>query len=517
MKYNKYILTSLLAIGVMFSCDEGRLELQNPNQSTPDSFFTIASQSQAAVNAMYANLQTRGLYSRHIFFSHDNMSHENAGNPQLEADKRQYLDFAFDASHGAIRAFWESCYRGINKCNYVLDNEEAIRAIADAGYSDALRDNHIGEAKFMRALYYFYLASRYGGVPLVLSVPTTVDGTAKSTQDEVYNQIEADLTDATGLLFDKSDAAYQNGRASSGAAWALLGKVRMYRQNYSGAQTAFSNLTGYDLTANYIDNFLEETEYNEESIFEVSYDIAIGHNDRWNSDASGQGLIASTFRGQEYGCFNWFNVYPSDDLLNEYEAGDPRFDANFYTDGSTIVGGVTVRTGVAPDPVPAGEIYIPLERTAGWRKYQNYYKKADEQMESGINFRVIRYADILLMLAEIENEIGTIAGAVGYLNQIRDRVGMPQYGTAAMDAAGYPVTTNAEVFAAIVHERKVELAGEQLRFPDLVRWGIADEVLGASGMNTGFTPNKNELFPIPQQEINANNALSNDDQNPGYF
>ncbi len=516
MKVLKYYLMAVIGFGVLYSCDESKLELQNPNQSTPESFFTITPQAQAAVNSTYANLQTRGLYSRHIFFSHDNMAHENAGNPQLEADKRQYLDFAFDPTHGAIRAFWESCYRGINKCNYVLDNEEAIRAIADAGYSDALRDNHIGEAKFMRALYYFYLASRWGGVPLVLSVPETTGGTAKSTQAEVYNQIESDLTDATTLLFDKSDAGYENGRASAGAAWALLGKVRLYRGDYAGAQTAFGNLTGYALVPSYLDNFLEETEYNDESIFEVSYDIAIGNNDRWNSDASGQGLIASTFRGQEYGCFQWFNVYPSDDLLDSYETGDPRFDFNFYTDGSTIVGGTTVRTGVAPDPVPAGEIYIPLERRAGWRKYQNYYKRADEMMESGINFRVIRYADILLMMAEIENEIGTIAGAVGYLNQIRDRVGMPQYGTAAMDAAGYPVTTNDEVMAAIIHERKVELAGEQLRFPDMVRWGIANDFLGTAGLNTGFTAGKNELFPIPQQEIDANDQLTNADQNPGY-
>ena len=115
MKIFKFISIIALIISalVLFnSCNSDELELVNPNELSPETYFRTASQVQSAVNAAYGNLQTRGLYNRHIWFSHDNMSHENSGNPQLELDKREYLNFTVDASHGPLTAFWESCYRG---------------------------------------------------------------------------------------------------------------------------------------------------------------------------------------------------------------------------------------------------------------------------------------------------------------------------------------------------------------------------------------------------------------------
>jgi len=494
----KFILVWLVFLISFNSCND-KLELTNPSQSSPETFMETAAQVQAAVNAVYANLQTRGLYARHMFFSMDNMAHENAGNPQLESDKLQYLEFTFDASHGAIRAFWESCYRGINKANYVLGNEERINEIPDEQIPQATKDNYIGEVKFLRAYYYFLLVSRYGSVPLITSVPETGDGTPKSSVEEVYQQVISDLEDAAAGLFDKTDDGYENGRASKGAAYALLGKVHLYRGEYQEAKDAFENVLGeYSLVDDYRDNFLEETEHNDESIFEVEYQEDLGTADMWNSDASGEGLTEATFRGQEYGWNDWFNVYPSDDLLNEYEAGDPRYVDNFYSNGETFAGGT---------------VSLPLSRVAGWKKYQNYYKEANENLYSSINFRIIRYADVLLMMAEIENEMDNPTEAINYLNMVRDRpsTSMPNYGTTEMDAL-YPVGTKGEIFDAIVHERKVELAGEQARFPDLVRWGMAADVLG----QYGFVAGKHEVFPIPQNEINSNNALTNSDQNSGY-
>lgn len=500
MKSYKYLLTFvMISLTLLYGCDD-QLDVSNPNKPETENFYTTSSQVEAAVNAAYANLQTRGLYMRHMFFMMDNMAHENAGNSQLEADKRQYLDFAFDPSHGAIRAYWESCYRGINKANSLLDNQEKVESISTNILPVDLRNRYFAEAKFLRALYYFMLVTRYGEVPLLTSVPTSDEGTPKSSVDSIYEQIIQDLEDAIPSLLPASDT--ENGRATVGAAQALLGKVHLYREDYEAAQTAFANVTGYSLVADYGDNFLEATEHNSESIFEVMYDETLGTGSQWNSDADGRGLAEATFRGQEYGWNDWFNVYPSDDLLDEYEAGDPRFSASFYVVGDTYAGGVIDE--------------IPSERRAGWRKYQNYYQRPNEELNSSINPRVIRYADILLMQAEVENALGNPAEAIDFLNQIRDRVGMPRYGTTEMDAAGYPVTTQAEIFNAIVHERKVELAGEQVRFPDLVRWGLADDFLGPNGLNTGFTAGKNEVFPIPQQEINFNNKLTNADQNTGY-
>ncbi len=509
---SKYIIAGLVCMIAFHSCKD-KLELTNPNQLSPETFLKTPAQVQSAVNAVYANMQTRGLYSRHMFFSMDNMGHDNDGNPQLEADKRQYLEFTFDASHGAIRAFWESCYRGINKANYVTSSIDLIDEISTDQLPQATKDRYLGEVKFLRAYYYFLLATRFGNVPLITELPTSGEGYPISPVSEVYQQIITDLTEAASVLPVKGGNGYEAGRATSDAAYALLGKTHLYLKDYSAAKTALSNILGdYSLEPDYIDNFLEETEHGVESIFEVEYQVDLGTSDQWNSDANGLGLNESTFRGQEYGWNDWFNVFPSDDLLNAYEDGDPRFDANFYTDGDTWAGETIIRTGEIPSPVPDGEQYIPLEREAGWRKYQNYYKRTNENTNSGINFKVIRYAEVLLWMAEIENELGNMGPAVDYLNEVRTRVGMPLYGTPEMDAM-YPVGSKEQIFDAIVHERQVELAGEQARFPDLVRWGIAEEVLG----QYGFTAGKHELFPIPQNEINANNAIENSDQNPGYF
>ncbi|UII19900.1 RagB/SusD family nutrient uptake outer membrane protein [Fulvivirga ligni] len=511
MKTLKYSIIFILCIGVVGSCNTDELEQVNPNQLSLETFLVTPSQVQAAVNAAYANMQTRGLYSRHMFFAMDNMGHDNdhANNPQLEADKLQYLRFTFDATHGAIRAFWESCYKGIAKTNYVLNNKEKINAVE--GLAEADRDRIYGEAMFLRAFYYFLIVTRFGDAPLITTIPEGGDGFGKSPKASIYEQISADLNAAALVLPTEEDGTYEPGRATKGAAYALLGKALLYQgTDYTAAKNAFEKVYGkYALVDNYEENFQEETEHNSESIFEVEYDETLGTSAQWNSDANGVGLNESTFRGQEYGFNDWFNVYPSSDLVSEYEDGDVRKAQTFYFNGDTFSGGTVSLPSY--DNTDDG-IENPVQRPQAWRKYQNYYKRANEQTNSSINFRVIRYADVLLMMAEVENELGNIGPAVDYMNEVRERAGMPYYGTTEMNDAGYPVSTKEEVFNALVHERRVELAGEQARFPDLVRWGLAEQELG----QFGFSSNKNEVFPIPQAEINSNNALTNADQNQGY-
>lgn len=497
MRKYKLIITFILCIAFVNSCDESDLELTNPNELSPETYFNTEAQVESAVNAVYANLQTIGLYTRHMFFMMDNMAHENGGNNQLEADKRQYLNFSFDANHGGIRAYWDSCYRGINKANFVIGNQEKINAIPDGLLSQELKDKYIGEAKFLRALYYFYLVTRFGDVPLITIIPDTSEGFPRAPKEEVYDQIVADLTDAAAVLFEKGDD--ETGRATKGAAYALLGKTHLYRENYQLAMDAFNQIYGdYSLEAEFFDNFKEETEHGPESIFEVEYNDDLGNGSIWNSDFSGEGPNEVTFRGQEYGMFDWFNVFPSDDLLNEYEAGDSRFDDSFYVLGDVTGGGQTV-TGANLPSNGGGN--------AGWRKYQNYYKDANEDMASGINMKVIRYADVLLMMAEAElyRPGGSVATAIGYINEVRSR---PSVSLTPLSIG----LTATQAFDALVHERKVELAGEQVRFPDIVRWGIADTELAG----TNFREGVHELLPIPDAEIVSNENINPEDQNPGY-
>lgn len=484
---------TLLLIGlVSFISCENDLELTNPNELSPDTFFETEEQVKSAVNASYANLQTIGTYSRNIFFMFDIMGNEVLGNPQLEQNKVVFTNFSFDSSSELVTEYWNSFYRGINKTNFVIENEARINEIPDTQLSQEMKSKYIGEAKFLRALYYFHIVTRFGDAPLFTENPEGTEGFPRSPASDIYAQIIQDLEDAsTGLLPKGSD---EEGRATSGAAYALLGKVHLYQENYEEALAAFDNVYGqYTLEPDFYDNFTEQNPNGIESIFEVQFVPDLGNGEFWFSTVTGAGPNEASLRGQEYGLFDWFNVYPSGTLTSEYEDGDPRFDQTFYVEGDEYADGV----------IEEGD--IPLDREVAWRKYQNYYQRGAENQQSGINMNIIRYADVLLMMAEAANstEVNDQNAAIDYINEVRERVDMPllEYGL-----------SETEVFEAIVHERQVELAGEQVRFPDLVRWGRAAETLSDMGFQAGV----HELFPIPENEIGTNNNIGPEDQNPGY-
>ena len=498
MRKIRYIVVILSGICVINSCDTKDLELTNPNALSPETFFKTKNQVESSVNAAYANLQTRGLYARHLFFALDNMSQENKGNPQLEGNKTPFLNFSFDASSDIIQYYWEACFLGISKANFVLDNEEKIQALPETILTQEEKNKYLGEAHFLRAYYYFLLVPRFGDLPIYTT--QTIVGAARSPKEEVYKLIEADFDFASKNLFSKSTnvTLKQNiGRATKEAAYAYLGKVLLYQKKYDQALAAFNNVTGFSLEPNFYNNFMDETEHGPESIFEIEYDEKLGVGDKWGSDTAGDGVAESTLRGQEYGNLGWYNVYPSDDILDEYEPGDKRFGETFYVPGSKYNNGANTMTA---DNFKSSEGL----RRAGWKKYQNYYKRTDENLDSSINFKVMRYSDVLLMKAECENQRagGSQTAAIAYIKEVRDRAGLLTAIAPTKDA----------VFAAIIHERKVELAGEQVRFDDMIRWGIAATELAG----TGFKAGKSELWPIPNRETSSNPNIKPSDNNPGY-
>jgi starch-binding outer membrane protein, SusD/RagB family len=508
MKNIKYISLVLSGVFMINSCNTKDLELTSPNDLSPETFFKTEAQVQASVNATYANLQTQGLYGRHIFFAMDNMSQENSGNSQLEANKRQMLEFTFNSGNDIVEFYWAACYLGIAKANFVTDNIDKINALPSNILTQEKKNKYIAEARFMRAYYYFLLVNRYGDIPLFDKNTTDTKGLPRSPKSEVFKQIIADFDFASKNLLDKSSE--QNGRATKGAAFAYLGKALLYQKRYEESLAALNNVLGYNLESDFYDNFKEETEHGKESIFEVEFDAKLGTGDKWGvGQISGEGAAEATFRGQEYGNLGWYNVYPSDNLLAEYEPGDKRVAGTFYQVGDVYNNGNSVMRQDPPLPTdPTDEQkknYVDNfspRRKAGWKKYQNYYKRTDENQDSGINFKVMRYADVLLMKAECENERpgGSQATAIGYIKEVRDRAGLVTTITA----------TKAAVFKALIHERKVELAGEQSRFDDIIRWGnAATELAGSS-----FTSGKNELWPIPNRETSSNPNIGK--QNPGF-
>jgi hypothetical protein len=503
----KSILTLVLVFGAIASCDEEKLSPVNPNQLSTETFYRTGAQAQAAVNAAYAALQANNLYNREYFFLHDLLSDDvESGGAQLEGPRAQVLNYVFDASNPVVESVWRGWYRVIHFSNLVLENVPN----ADQEITEELKSRILGEAYFLRALANFELVSLWGGIPLMTASATSPESLPRSSEDQVYQQIFSDLAEAENRLPLKSTYSGADvGRASKGAAQALAAKVHLFRGNHAEAKTFLEKVISsnqYRLVNRYLDNFEEENENNEESIWEIQMSEAFGGAGGWNAD--GSDIAEVTFRGQEYGPNAWRNLIPNRTLVAEYETvangaakNDPRNSYNFYRVGDTYNSGQSVLT--AKDV--QGDINVP-----SWRKYQMIYKRAQEETQSGINFRVIRYADVLLMMAEVENELSGPAAALPYINQVRTRadVAMPPYPTAQ-----YPVSTQQQMLQAIMHERRVELAGEQVRNRDIRRWRRAGKL--ADEPIPGYA-DRYDLLPIPQQEIDNNGALTTADQNPGY-
>jgi starch-binding outer membrane protein, SusD/RagB family len=516
MKKIKFIIFILLGVVLTNSCADKDLTLEDPNNLPFDpnsltGIFKSEADVRLAVTSTYNNTRTYALYGRLIPYMMDNMAQENSSNPQQEVDKITYKNFSFTASNAQIADYWTSCYIGINRCNFVIANELSIYDIKEASFTKSRRDRYLAEAKYMRAFYYFLLVNRFGDLPLVTKVPIKITDIplGRAAKKDIIDLIIKDLQFAATNLLDKNQEL--KSRANSGAANALLGKVLLYQKDYAGALIAFNKVTGYSLEADYYDNFKEETEFGPESIFEINFDEKLGAANKWDSATSGDGQNFVTFRGQDYGCLNWHNVDPSDNLLDEFEPNDKRYAGSFYSYGDKIVNGTDeikkerpVVLNGKPQFNPDGSPTIIddlLGKRAAWKKYQNYYKQVSEKEQSSINFKIIRYADVLLMKAECENEVGSQATAVGYINQVRARAGLSTISAGSKD----------DVFKAIVHERKVELAGEQVRFDDILRWGNSATELAGSNFQS-----RNKLWPIPSKEFSTNNSLKPSDQNPGY-
>jgi starch-binding outer membrane protein, SusD/RagB family len=507
------ILTVLGVFGICLSCNDDILDKSNPNEFSPDTFYKNSAQIVAAVNAVYSSLQSLDLFSREYFFVHDLRSDDmQSGGGQLETHRAQLLNGVHSPDNGVFTQVWRGWYRLIHQANQVIENAPK----ASENVTDELKARVVGEAKFLRAWAYFDLVVLFGGVPLLdtyLPSYTQLEeyNKTRASEDDVYNLIIKDLEDAITGLPNKS--AYDDtniGRANRQAAQAMLGRVHMQRGHYDKAKPLFLAVVNSNEFANwksvpYIENFREEREFNEESLFEVAFSSNYGGSS-W--DATGQGnSVEVTFRGQEYGPTAWRNVIPSNSLLAEYEMtakgdpkDDPRYRQSFYFIGDKYNNDKnTIEDMQGADP------------KISWKKYQRIYKNPEEGFWSGINFRVIRYAEVLLNLAECENALGFDNDAINYLNEVRSRPGveMPAYPT-----ANYPVNSPAQVFRAIVHERRVELAGEQIRNRDILRWRRLNKL--QSEPFSYFVSPKHALLPIPQQEIDGNAKLTQNDQNPGY-
>ena len=513
------LLASMVLIFAGFSCK--KLDKVNPSYPTVDSYFTNSAQLLSGTNAVYVSFHAGFLLGRELFYLHDMRSDEfAAGGGQLEVVRSQILNGALSAGNTQTSSVWNGLYILIHRANTVINSAPKVTDNA------ALRDRCVAEAKCMRAWAYYNLVVLWGGVPMRLKpVENIEDYSPRSSVAQVYAQVIADLKDASAVL-PASYTGADLGRMTKGGAQALLGKVYLQNGNYDLAKAEFVKVMDsklYQLVDNYEYNFDEEHEFNKESLMEAIY---FDRGDRkYDASFTGDGAATAqtTLRTQEYNPLSWRNLIPSDKYLNEFEniatgafKTDPRFGMSVYLTGDKYNNGAT--TMLDADQNGNASIINGVKIKAGWRKYTLIYKQdkavATKTYWGGTNYRVIRYADILLMMAECENELGNSTGAVAYLNQIRNRPGvaMPNYPTAQ-----YAVDSKANVIKALMHERMVELGAEEVRNFDILRW--RKKGYFSTDPFSYFRAGRDELLPIPQDEIANNPSLGKGDvsaQNPGY-
>lgn len=492
-KYNNIIKTTLLftLLSFSFGCNKF-LDINPLYTQDAENFFENKEDYERALIGAYDLLQS----SFATLWIGEIASDNAIAGGESVSDTRglhEIENMTHNAVSNELRSIFRWMYAGITRANYLLENQNKIDFDG--------KDKIVAEAKFLRAYYYFELVKYFGDVPLVVDKRLGADEVTKierTPKSEVYAQIEKDLNDAAAILDWNSPI---KGKITKGASLALLGKVYLYQDKFAQAATTLDlviNQNKYALISDYTALFSVVNEGHSETVFDVEYSGAEGGSYgcliclEGNAAPGFQGI--RQYNGPIYGDGNSYNL-PTQNLYDAFAAGDIRRDATV----------LDLDAFIARQSNPASITYA---KGGGGHTgfYNNKYIKRqgeiglpDNDLTSPVNYRAIRYADVLLMAAEAHNRSTTPndAKAREYLKEVRDRVNMPEI-----------TTSGTQLTEDIWAERRFELSGEGHRFFDLVRTGKAAAAI------TGFVTGKNELFPIPQVEIDLSGG--NWSQNNNY-
>jgi hypothetical protein len=500
-----YKLLIALAITLVFSaCSKDFLEVEPIGKMSVELFYQTDEDATKAIIATYDILQwmnARDWNSSYLVktFPSDE-SNVGGGDAGDQPPYQELGGFTFGPSNAPITAVWQSNYFGIYRANLVLNN---VKDDSD------LKKQILAEAKFLRAYYYFEIVSMFGHGPLILDeLAPSEYAQAFADAAAIYAQIEKDLNEAiAGLPLKSQYGADDKFRATKGTAQALLGKALLYQKKYTESAAAFTSVVEsneYALQADFSTLFLKESEFGVESIFEVSWVTTSGYD--WGTfQWGGNRAMENNITWQLTGPRGDYFVAGTTGLIGGWGFNYPRQAAYdvFTAAGDNVRKGASILS-LADLRAQGGD--WTNESSWGWDgcirvKYgtrmdeTNGENGAVPELNYGTNLRLIRYADVLLMLAEALHMAGNDADAAMYLNQVRERAQLAPF--------------TGDIMQAIKTERQLELVFEGVRFLDLVRWGDAPAVLG----QFGFVAGKHEVFPIPQDEMRNN---SNAQQNPNY-
>lgn len=490
MNLKKYFIIVFFA-GAFFSCQK-YLDKSPLDSVNTANFWQTPEDAISAVNGAYQPLQWPKLFNLRMWSTDiwGGNSIVGAGGGTDGIETQDIANFVTTTDNAAALDIWRGPAPGILRCNLILQN------VPGMNLEKSLKDRILGEAKFLRATYYFILVRLFGDVPLI-TVPQTPESDlrpSRTPKNKVYELIIKDYSEAIDLLpTKKSYSASDVGRACKGAAMGMLAKVYLTLGDYQKAVDLCKQVTalGYALNENYNDNFNPLTKNSKESLFEIQYKGKTSFS-FWDNE--NQSSWVSTFTGPRNsdfvgGGYGWDQ--PTEEFVNSYETGDKRKDQTVLYEGC---------------PDFDGKTYVSSYSNTGFnlRKFLVPKSISPDYDTNPADFPVLRYADILLMEAEAQNALGKTTEAEKPLNEVRKRAGLGEVHGLAKEA----------MRNKILHERRMELAFEGDWWFTIIRVDNGQYALNfLHSIGKVNATAKHLLLPIPQKEKDTNPNL---EQNPGY-
>ncbi len=497
MKTIKQIIYSTIILSLV-SCSSfldkralGTLTTEEFFQTEEDAFSSIVAAASTFKDYRY----TRSIWAFGDITSDDATA---SGSDNDVAGARRWENFQFHADYARTKDRWNACFQTINRACQAIDG---ISTMDDKAFKAHNKARLIGEAYFIKSFFYFEAVRTYGDLPLITKTPTIDDRDKKrSSKSEVYSLIESDLKIAASALPRKAQLSENEyGRATSDAAYTLLAKIYLYQNKYAEAKKIIEeNLlplvpSEYDLMESFEDNFSVNHKHCKESIFEINFRHK---SDDWGLTTTGN---YSSYAQGPRPYMGYGGNQPIQTLADAFEANDKRKDATLLTTEEIIEW-----------ETPENSSSLEYNRT-GYYNQKAFIKPQDRVGTEDIftmpnNLNVFRLSEIFLIYAEACNKLGNDETARLYLNKVRSRAGL----TPNSDSGS-------ALFDAIINENRLEFAMEGHRYFDLVRTGKATEAFNNEQFrkikpNASFREGINELFPIPQIEID--NSQGNIVQNP---
>lgn len=522
----------IFLISVLFLCNACAdfLDEDPRGQQMVETFYNTDSEAFGGLLGLYGRVCIENLVTSHFMVRNDACSDLCTYKPSASTDAVSFPRYMLLPDLGPIVNTWKDAYAAIYSINAYID---AMQHNAGPKITPALKEQYIREAKFFRALLYYHLVMRWGDVPLRLE-PTDMSDTdiARTPVQEIWPKVIEDLTDAL-LLPDKNNTP--EGRISKGAVQTLLAKVHLMKGDYASAKLVLDQITGYRLMDNIRDVWSPRSKFNDESIWEINNEAGTLPSQKNIALNLLMPVDADIFQGAN-GTFP-VNHY----LMAMTEPNSPRTKVFFSTPprksqiddpayGSSYKGefNYTNSNGENVRLVFTNATLGPYAHIMKFVDLTEYLVPTKILMgDNSFNSIIFRYADVVLMKAECEVEVGDQKLALDYLNQIRKRAGETAY-TVTGEAGLKPLGGKEDLREAIRNERAVELVGEGHRFYDLKRWGT-DYALAKLRASRTFVPDdmydpympgdvnniteERLLWPIPIDEIDGNSLMQ---QNPGY-